>query len=129
MNTLKIFGTLLVAETVNAVMHAALASSAGVELPFHVLSNAVTIVLIVIAARASVSAGLGTITAGIYASFIWLWFMLCSALIIVFEASNDPIPWEGMALATTLFWPVGVAIGVCAAWASRKLSKSVTTRA
>lgn len=133
MNTFKVFGALLVAETLNAVTHPVLVSSTGVELPFHLLTNAVTIVLIAIGARAAVMAGLGTITAGISASLIWLWGTLCSALIVNFRsmlpnASGDQMPWQGMVFGAALLAPIVIAIGICAAWAARKLSKPVAAR-
>lgn len=132
-NAFKVFAKLMVAETLNAVMHAVLVSSTGVEMPFHLLSNAVTIVLIVIGARAGVIAGLGTITAGIYASLIWVWFTVCSALIIVLESSlpnapSDQMPWQGMVFGAALLAPIVIVIGICAAWAARKLSKPVAAR-
>lgn len=133
MSAFKVFGVLFVAEALNAVTHAVLVSSTSVELPFHLLRNAVTIVLIAIGARAGMMAGLGTITAGICASLIWLLGTLCSALIVIFEstlpnASSDQMPWQGMVFGAALLAPIAIAIGICAAWAAKKLSKPVAAR-
>lgn len=129
MKAFRIYGILLLAETLNAVSHVALIAATGLDLLLHALSNGFTILLIVIAARASFTAGLGTVAAGVSASFIWLWGMLCGALLNLLDSARsnelrDPIPWEGMALATILLWPVAVAIGVLAAWATKRLTNA-----
>jgi hypothetical protein len=126
----RILRKYLLAEAANEILHFGLVRAVGAKVPIDLLSTGVTVVLIVLAARASAKMGKGVIGSASLASLLWLWSMVCGALLnglmpdVSVSAAGSASPWlTGMAVAALLFWPLAFGIGALGAWSWRRFGK------